>query len=336
MQQLPLAFAAPTEWSDAQWVALRRGTKIPIGPWRNHRPTYEVILDHSAEGGAVGIVPGTVGDCLRLAVLDVDGGDVWDLCRAYPPLAVNPTKRGHHVWYHAPGPGIGNGKWSGPGRTHGDVRGVNGYVRLWGDEVSRVDNGLAGVGAFPVPLHLVTSGGGRTGPEARKAAQQSVSASKRAGALLYRAMADASPVLTGATIGSRHATMVRRLATWGGRRTWRGATVDDYFIAVRAAAYWLGMPNRQTFTEREVVGILDWTIRMRPGWVRDRLHTEAWLLRQQARGRRGGLVSGHAERGSVKASASPAGSNEELQPWDADGVSRRTWYRRRAVGTRSQ
>ena len=124
-------------------------------------------------------------------------------------------------------------------------------------------------------------------------------------------------------MGGRHGLMVRRLSKWGGRRTWQGVTVDDYWIALRCAAYWLGLPDRETFSEREAAGILDWTLRMRPGWVTDRVHAEAWLKRQQERARQ---QTGRARRASVRTDA----SNEAWRPWEAEGISRRTWYRRRA------
>ena len=125
------------------------------------------------------------------------------------------------------------------------------------------------------------------------------------------------------SIGRRHALLVQRLARWGGRRSWQGATVDDFFIAMRSAAYWLGLPDRSSFGEEEAVGILDWTLRHRPSWVRERVHTEAFLRRQAERGRSGG---GRARAASARADA----SNEAWRPWDAEGVSRRTWYRQRA------
>ena len=46
---------------------------------------------------------------------------------------------------------------------------------------------------------------------------------------------------------------------------------------------------------------------------------------QAARGRKGGRISG-AKRYQ--------GSNEEAQPWEAEGISRRGWYKRQATTPR--
>ena len=327
-RQLPLVFQQPLEWRDAHWIALAPGSKVPVGPWRDHRPAYEVIRAHEADGGAVGVVPGSVGELVRLAVLDVDGGDVAILAAAYPPVAVAKTKRGYHCWYHSPGPGLANGQWAGPGQTFGDIRGINGYVRLWDREVVNVDDGLveAPPASCPVPLHLVTEGAGRTGPGARQAAQQAAAATRRAAALLSRALVDATPVGIGAVVGGRHGALLRRVSMWGGRRQYNGVGVDDYFIALKCARYWAALPDRRTFPESEAAGILGWVLAQRPTWITDRVHTEAFLLAQQRRGRRGGRAGlGRARVASVRDDA----SNEAAQPWVDAGVSRAWWYRMR-------
>ena len=56
----------------------------------------------------------------------------------------------------------------------------------------------------------------------------------------------------------------------------------------------------------------------RKRWAARSWHCPRWISRQAARGRR----SGEARR---------LGSNESLKPWAAEGVSRATWYRRRAT-----
>ncbi len=62
----------------------------------------------------------------------------------------------------------------------------------------------------------------------------------------------------------------------------------------------------------------------RERWAARGWHRPAWIARQAARGK----ASGRARR---------PGSNEDLRPWQAEGISRRTWYRRRAAarGTRT-
>ena len=60
----------------------------------------------------------------------------------------------------------------------------------------------------------------------------------------------------------------------------------------------------------------------RARWKARGWHCPRWLARQAARSAK---QTGKAR----KASASHEGSNEALRPWEADRVSRRTWYRRR-------
>ena len=59
-------------------------------------------------------------------------------------------------------------------------------------------------------------------------------------------------------------------------------------------------------------------------WAARGWHSPRWIARQAARSAK---QTGKAR----KASASPVGSNEEMKPWLAEGISRRTWYRRRAA-----
>ena len=60
----------------------------------------------------------------------------------------------------------------------------------------------------------------------------------------------------------------------------------------------------------------------RKRWAARGWHCPRWLSRQAARSAK---QTGKAR----KASASNEGSNEQLRPWEAEGISRRTWYRRR-------
>ena len=57
--------------------------------------------------------------------------------------------------------------------------------------------------------------------------------------------------------------------------------------------------------------------RYRARWAAHGWHSPRWIAKQAARG----IKSGEARR---------LGSNEELKPWEAEGIDRATWYRRRA------
>ena len=56
-------------------------------------------------------------------------------------------------------------------------------------------------------------------------------------------------------------------------------------------------------------------------------HTPQWLARQAERGQRGGTKP---KQGPVRSSANAHVTNLEARPWEAEGVSRATWYRQRA------
>ena len=66
----------------------------------------------------------------------------------------------------------------------------------------------------------------------------------------------------------------------------------------------------------------------RARWAARGWHCPRWIARQAARSAK---QTGRAR----KRSASPDGSNESLKPWEAKGVSRRTWYRRRKTARES-
>ena len=64
--------------------------------------------------------------------------------------------------------------------------------------------------------------------------------------------------------------------------------------------------------------------RYRERWAARGWHAPRWIARQAARA---GKRKGKARLDS----ASPEGSNEATRPWVVEGISRRTWYRRRAA-----
>ena len=78
--------------------------------------------------------------------------------------------------------------------------------------------------------------------------------------------------------------------------------------------------------ESEVLGIWRSVCRYRARW-RVQGHQQAWLWKQAARARKGGLIGGR-KAGVVSGVVRRAGSLTERQPWADLGVSRATWYRR--------
>ena len=85
--------------------------------------------------------------------------------------------------------------------------------------------------------------------------------------------------------------------------------------------------GRESLPDSEVAGIARSVERYRRKWEQQG-HKSTWLARQAARSAK---QTGKAR----KASASREGSNEMLRPWEAEGVSRRTWYRRRKAARES-
>ena len=88
---------------------------------------------------------------------------------------------------------------------------------------------------------------------------------------------------------------------------------------------WARTLNREfsvPLADAEVRGVWRSVCRYRARW-RVQGHQQAWLFRQAARGRKGGLIGG-VRSGVVRR----AGSLTERQPWVDLAVSRATWYRR--------
>ena len=294
--QLPLLLVQFPE--DSQWVRLRAGARAPIPGvlWGNARPTYPELREHVDGGGNGGVVPASADwrEGIRLAVLDVDRGDAAALTGAYPPVATARTARGAHAWYLSDDPPAVNAQWSGPGGTGGDYRGLNGYAALHGDELAVVDAGLArmgraGRGRGELPLQLLDFDRDRL----RERSVRRVVAHVAAALGLFEVAlpgATAHP-LRDAPVGGRHPALVRAMAFWGGRRhTNDGRRVDDDWLAGRCASYWLGLPNRTTFSEVEAAGILAWVLAARRRW-HAQPHKASWLAKQAERGRKGGGLS---------------------------------------------
>ena len=85
--------------------------------------------------------------------------------------------------------------------------------------------------------------------------------------------------------------------------------------------------GREPLPDSEVAAIAQSVKKYRRKWGRQG-HKPSWLARQAARSAK---QTGKAR----KASVSREGSNEMLRPWEAEGVSRRTWYRRRKTARES-
>ena len=159
---------------------------------------------------------------------------------------------------------------------------------------------------------------------------------------------------------------------WAGEDRNRGLPVLPALHAINAEVS-RGHPDGR-LSDNELADIARSIERYRQKWERDGWHKPAWLERQRVRGGRGGVASGQARRAatadrdkeivaavmagaSMRAVASAHGLTHPAVlkivrreaplfapvpdavrcPWEAEGVSRATWYRSRETGgNRSQ
>ena len=93
---------------------------------------------------------------------------------------------------------------------------------------------------------------------------------------------------------------------------------------------WARSLNREfdpPLPDAEVRGVWRSVCRYRARW-RVQGHQQGWLWKQAARGSKGGLIGGRKggmASGVVRRAGTPL--EHDRAPWDALGVSRRTWYR---------
>ena len=111
----------------------------------------------------------------------------------------------------------------------------------------------------------------------------------------------------------RNVDLFRDLMAWAGRPA-------NAELPVLAAAHVRNGEFSHPLPVAEVVATARSVERYRGRWQAHGRHSRRFLALQAARGRKGGTVS---KRGKVE------GSIEAARPWEAEGISRRTWYRRR-------
>ena len=116
----------------------------------------------------------------------------------------------------------------------------------------------------------------------------------------------------------RNCDLFHDLMIWAGRR-------ENAAIPVLSAALVRNQQFDHPLPESEVAATAHSVDRYRSRWAARGWHSVRWIARQKARSAK---QAGKAR----KASASPVGSNEAMKPWLVEGLSRRTWYRRRAAG----
>lgn len=128
----------------------------------------------------------------------------------------------------------------------------------------------------------------------------------------------------------RNVAMFRALCRFAARglHSRRGRT----FYAIDAEAERVNSSFAAPLNANEVRDILRSVYRYRDQW-RARGHQPAFIERQRHRARAG---RGRIFMGTTRASASCEGNDEATRPWEAAGISRRTWYRERAKSRAGQ
>lgn len=117
----------------------------------------------------------------------------------------------------------------------------------------------------------------------------------------------------------RNCDLFRSLMEWAGRREHEG-------LPVLAAAHAVNAEFSAPLPASEIAATARSVERYRKQWAARGWNAPKWIARQAARGR---AAKGKTKAGSQRRSVSTEKTNETLQPWDAEGISRRTWYRRR-------
>ena len=307
----PSAYVAELAEEHSAHIVLCDAAKAPCwlesGPysWTRRRPSSDVIRAHR---GPFGVIPWS----LKTTGLDVDYGDPLRLCQLLDPIATLKTRRGHHLYAPDTEPRK-QGTFELEG-CRGDVRSADGYLVLHYDGAERLLDAVRRRDDWEprdlfalVGLPAVTAA-----PVARRAA---VRKTRRSPAFMQTTVTIAEAVE-----GTRWKALLRYLGdlahVQNRPRRWPGGPVDldAWHADIRGLAVdALEIMPRPRLPEREVRRIA--------------YLVSSWYA---SGGRRDHSPATQAWRGKASGKARYEDSNEQRRPWEAEGVSRRTWYRHRA------
>ena len=344
----------------AQFVLTPPRSKRPIHRgWLTLRPTLDVVTAHR---GGLGVVPWS----LRTTAFDVDqviGNGLAVLVECTTPLATLNSPRGHHCffWDHIP---RANARIAAFGCS-GEVRGANGYLRLYRGGPAKLASALAtmpdDVGLWPADLFAAA------GVEVPLTAPLAT-----------------TPILPGdipplpdpetVEIGLRHDTLFDIVRFWAyGQDRDPDQTLDEWISRVLAYATAFNARFPEPMLPREVwdlaYSISTWVWsgggpadhspqpqrrrgrksgRVRRGLAPGRTVNKPEIAARDARIVQAVTVEGRSQRtvaaveGVTQQTVShivrreaplwtaPVQSLSETRPWEAEGISRATWYRRQA------
>ena len=294
-------------------------TKRPIWRgWQKVRPSLDVVQGHD---GPLGIKPWSV----STSALDVDHGSPTILIEDHPPLAVVPSRRpgGTHVYYNDT-VGRGNAHFEVAGCS-GEVRSAKGYLILWnhGAEIlaDALEDPLRPTRSWPVDLFDLSGVGPVTVPE----------------------------MVTSGTISPKYKPTPESRQRWSAKaedaaqrlvQVQEGRRNVSLFDAVRFWVY--AVPSRGTdldgWNRRVLVQALELNRRFPDPLPVDEVRQTAYSIStwcwsgggsrwhkldhsSEAQRRRG------LKLGRIRRKGTPL--EHDREPWKAEGVSRRTWYRKR-------
>ena len=286
---------------------------LESGPysWTRRRPSPDVIRAHR---GPFGVVPWS----LRTTGLDVDYGDPLRLCQVIDPIVTLPSRRGYHLYAPDTEPRR-QGDFDLEG-CQGQIRSKDGYLCLHRDGAERLLDAVRRRDDWePRDLFaLVGLASVTTPPSAPRPA-----AGGRRGRRAPTGSSSSTVTLDAAVEGTRWPALLRYLGdlahVQNRPRRWAGGPldIDVWHTTIRTIAF-----KALDYMPRPVL----------PDWEVERLAylVSTWYA---SGGRRDHSPETQAWRGSKSGVARHEGSHAQLKPWEADGVSRATWYRHRARET---
>ena len=286
--------------------------------WQRVRPSLDVVQGHD---GPLGIKPWSV----STSALDVDTGDPTILIEDHQPLAVVPSRRpgGRHLYY-SDTVGRGNAHFEVAGCS-GEVRSAKGYLILWHDGPEILADALedplrptrswpvdlfdaAGLGPVTVP-EMVTSG--TISPKYKPTPESRQHWSAKA--------EDAAQRLVQVQEGRRNVSLFDAVRFWSYSVPSRGRDLDAWNRRVRVQALEL---NRR-FPDPLPLGEVRQTAYSISTWCWSGGGAKWHKLDHSSEAqRRRGL-----KLGRIRRKGTPL--EHDREPWKAEGISRRTWYRKR-------
>lgn len=341
--------------------------KRPIWPaWQKRRPSLDLVLEHHTRGGGLGLIPWSV-ETTGLDVDKIEGNGLAVLIECTGPLATVDSHRGHHLYFRDTEP-RGNATWRGFG-CGGDVRGARGYLRLWPGAAAKLASALAimppDVGLWPADLF----------DAARVVVPETPPADRVAAPVEPPPLPEPETALVGFRNPSLF-DHTRFWAYGQDRAGLTAAAWNDWVLSyalginarfptplpveeVRWTAYsvstwiWDGggpidhSPPAQSRRGRK-------SVKVRRGLKPGRTVNKPEIAARDARIVRAVTIEGrtqaavaavegitqqnvaHIVQRDAPLWASTAKSAEETRPWEAEGISKRTWYRRRAASRSHQ